>query len=165
MRLKYHDFDSSMSARAAYYAAMGGSGSYKGSASQNRWMIEEMKKHKFQQGGTIGSLIKQTGEDGFVLARSGEEILSLEKIKELQGALSLLNGIENTVSTPGLNSISNGRNVTNNNDISLNINLPDVTDVNSFITELQSNKRFEKIVQAITIDTSLGKNTLNKYKY
>lgn len=80
MRLKLHNFDSSKSARAGYYKAMGGSGTYVGSASQNNWMISEMKKHGFKQGGTIGKLIRSAGEDGFVLARTGEEILSKEKL-------------------------------------------------------------------------------------
>lgn len=49
-RLKYRNIDSAFSARAGYYAAMGGSGSYVGSASQNRWMISQMKQHGYKVG-------------------------------------------------------------------------------------------------------------------
>ena len=49
-RLKSADIDSSFNARAKYYAAMGGSGTYVGSASQNNWMISEMKKHGYKVG-------------------------------------------------------------------------------------------------------------------
>jgi cell division septation protein DedD len=44
-RLRYFDFDSSFSARKKYYKAMKGSGTYKGTASQNNWMIKQMKKN------------------------------------------------------------------------------------------------------------------------
>lgn len=52
-----------------------------------------------------------------------------------------------------------------NNDITLNLALPNVTDVDGFISELQTNKRFERVIQAMTIDTAMGKNSLSKYKY
>lgn len=50
------------------------------------------------------------------------------------------------------------------NDIKMNITLPNVTDYNSFVTQLKSDKRFEKIVQSMTIDQVLNKNSLSKNK-
>lgn len=50
-------------------------------------------------------------------------------------------------------------------DININFSLPNVTDANSLINELQHDKRFEKIIQSMTADRMLGKNSLNKYKY
>lgn len=50
------------------------------------------------------------------------------------------------------------------NDIKMNITLPNVTDYDSFVTQLKSDKRFEKIVQSMTIDRALNKNSLSKNK-
>lgn len=86
-RLKYRDIKSDFNTRKSYFYAMGGTGNYRGSASQNRWMVEQMKAHGYSKGGTIGSLIKRTGEDGFILARTGEEVLSEKKLALLRDAL------------------------------------------------------------------------------
>jgi chromosome segregation ATPase len=52
-----------------------------------------------------------------------------------------------------------------NQDINVSFSLPNVTDANTLITELQHNKRFEKVIQSMTADGMLGKNSLNKYKF
>ena len=73
----------------------------------------------------------------------------------------------NMIKKPNYSS-SYGMHKSNNNitnDISMNITLPNVTDYNSFVTQLQSDKRFEKIIQSMTSDRMLGKNSLNKYKF
>lgn len=49
-RLKYRNIDSSFSARAGYYSAMGGSGRYTGSSRQNSWMVSQMKAHGYARG-------------------------------------------------------------------------------------------------------------------
>lgn len=165
-RLKLHNFDSSKSARAGYYKAMGGSGTYVGSASQNNWMISEMKKHGFKQGGTIGKLIRSAGEDGFVLARTGEEILSKEKLIMLKDALQYIPQNFNIAST----SLPKFTQKASNSSVDVKVDFGGITmnGVNNpeeFVTELQKSKRFEKIVQSITVDTAMGKNSLGKYKF
>lgn len=165
-RLKLHNFDSSKSARAGYYKAMGGSGTYVGSASQNNWMISEMKKHGFKQGGTIGKLIRSTGEDGFILARTGEEILSKEKLIMLKDALQYIPQNYNIAST----SLPKFTQKASNSSVDVKVDFGGITmnGVNNpeeFVTELQKSKRFEKIVQSITVDTAMGKNSLGKYKF
>ncbi len=142
---------------------MGKTDTYKSSASQNTWMIAQMKSHGFKQGGTIGHLIKQTGEDGFVLARTGEEVLSLDKIKELQNAFTSMDSfVKDFVKIPQTNvSKSTG---TVNNDIVLNLSLPNVQNVDDFVTELRNNKRFEKVVQQMTLGSMMGNNSLSKFK-
>lgn len=165
-RLKLHNFDSSKSARAGYYKAMGGSGTYVGSASQNNWMISEMKKHGFKQGGTIGKLIRSAGEDGFVLARTGEEILSKEKLIMLKDALQYIPQNYNIAST----SLPKFTQKASNSSVDVKVDFGGITmnGVNNpeeFVTELQKSKRFEKIVQSITVDTAMGKNSLGKYKF
>ena len=165
-RLKLHNFDSSQSARAGYYKAMGGSGTYVGSASQNNWMISEMRKHGFKQGGTIGKLIRSAGEDGFVLARTGEEILSKEKLIMLKDALQYIPQNYNIAST----SLPKFTQKASNSSVDVKVDFGGITmnGVNNpeeFVTELQKSKRFEKIVQSITVDTAMGKNSLGKYKF
>lgn len=165
-RLKLHNFDSSKSARAGYYKAMGGSGTYVGSASQNNWMISEMKKHGFKQGGTIGKLIRSAGEDGFVLARTGEEILSKEKLIMLKDALQYIPQNYNIAST----SLPKFTQKASNSSVDVKVDFGGITmnGVNNpeeFVTELQKSKRFEKIVQSITVDTAMGKNSLGKYRF
>lgn len=144
---------------------MGGSGTYTGSASQNTWMISEMRKHGYKNGGTVGSLIKKTGEDGMILARTGEEVLSLEKVKELKGALlaaqPLIDVSKNLNSLTALKPTAKG-NI--KNDIQMSITLPNVTNYEEFVTQLQADKKFEKLVQQMTIGTALGNNSLSKYK-
>jgi len=163
-RLKYFDYDSSMTARKKYYEAMGGTGTYKGTASQNRWMISEMKAHGFAKGGTIGSLISGTGEDGFVLARTGEEILSLEKIQALKDAFVAIRPI-----AEGFKYISPASIMRDTNNISghieMNITLPGVTNYEEFKMALIHDKSFEKTVQHMTLGAMTGKNSLGKYKY
>lgn len=165
-RLKLHNFDSSKSARAGYYKAMGGSGTYVGSASQNNWMIFEMRKHGFKQGGTIGKLIRSAGEDGFVLARTGEEILSKEKLIMLKDALQYIPQNYNIAST----SLPKFTQKASNSSVDVKVDFGGITmnGVNNpeeFVTELQKSKRFEKIVQSITVDTAMGKNSLGKYRF
>lgn len=165
-RLKLHNFDSSRSTRAGYYKAMGGSGTYVGSASQNNWMISEMKKHGFKQGGTIGELLRGTGEDGFVLARTGEEILSKEKLIMLKDALQYIPQNFNIAST----SLPKFTQKASNSSVDVKVDFGGITmnGVNNpeeFVTELQKSKRFEKIVQSITVDTAMGKNSLGKYRF
>lgn len=165
-RLKLHNFDSSQSARAGYYKAMGGSGTYVGSASQNNWMISEMRKHGFKQGGTIGKLIRSAGEGGFVLARTGEEILSKEKLIMLKDALQYIPQNYNIAST----SLPKFTQKASNSSVDVKVDFGGITmnGVNNpeeFVTELQKSKRFEKIVQSITVDTAMGKNSLGKYRF
>jgi len=51
------------------------------------------------------------------------------------------------------------------NDIEMNISLPNVSNYTEFVDRLQRDRRFEKIVQAMTIGNALGKNSYSKMKY
>lgn len=166
-RLKLNDKDSSWDARAKYYADLGGKGTYTGSASQNKWLISKMKENSFAKGGTIGGLVKQTGEDGFILARTGEEIFSLEKIKALDGVFQR---IEPFIANPNLIKLPDfvSRSASSSASIevgSVQIVLPNVTNYDEFRNKLIRDNTFEKAVQEFTIGQALGRNTMNKYKY
>lgn len=170
-RLKYHDYDSSFSARSGYYKNMGGSGSYTGTDSQNTWMISQMRNHGFQSGGTIGDLISKTGEDGFILARTGEEVLSLKKIEALGEAFAQMNPVLETLTDlnnvlPDFSDVtSNNENSTINNEFKIDFTLPDVTNADEFVNELVTNKKLEQAIQAMTIGRLDGGSSLKKYKY
>lgn len=62
---------------------------------------------------------------------------------------------------PSIPSTSNGN--TFNNDMSFEINLPNVTNYEQFIYTMQRDKRFEKIVQSMTTSRVIGKSSLNKF--
>ena len=166
-RLKYNDFDSSFTARAKYYSAMGlgSSSSYTGSANQNRAMIKAMRENGFHTGGLIGSAIKASGEDGIVLAKAGEYILTSEQFEKLSQTIATAQPFIDTVrKLPKLHLNSAGNNTIENN-VEMNIAMHGVQDVQGLVNELQRDNRFQKIVQQMTIGKIAGSNGLSKYKY
>lgn len=164
-RLKYLDFDSSFSARSQYYTAMGGSGVYTGSSSQNRWMIAPMKAHSgFARGGIIGDMIRAAGEDGIALVRKGEGIIPTDMMpqwEQLIQNLQPLNQILNSANNVQLFEPTSTANHSVVNYNTFEFNMPNVTNGEETITYLQHSKRFENIIHEI----SFGKNSLSKYKY
>ena len=124
--------------------------------------INELDKEgaKFANGGTIGKAIKGTGEDGIILARTGEEVLSLERIKQIQGIFKMMQplaalGTNKTISNIGGTTTVNGMNVS--------FELPNVTSYEDFVRQAKNDPSFEKLVQNMTIGTALGKSKLSKY--
>jgi len=98
--------------------------------------------------------------------KGGETVFNAKDTSEiLNGGLMPLSidGIINKA--PNMSGII--KNAGNNieQDINVNFSLPNVTDANSLINELQHDKRFEKIIQSMTADRMLGKNSLSKYKF
>jgi len=163
--LKSHDYSSEFSDRANLYRAINGSGVYTGSASQNRFLINFLKSQGFAKGGTIGSLIKSTGEDGFVLARTGEEILSLDKIKELGFTFEKMKPIVDTMKyLPNLT--NNTSNVTNAPNITVDMSGMQVVanDPDQFAKQvahsMQNYKFVKQIMNDETLGNALGRNTL-----
>lgn len=59
-RLKYHDYDSSMSAIRELYQYWGGSGYYSGTAAQNVWLLGKMKSAGYRAGSRS---VPRTGAD------------------------------------------------------------------------------------------------------
>ena len=169
MRLKYFDFDSSFSARAEYYKAMGlgSKSSYKGTAEQNEAMLKKMKANGFAQGGTIGSLIKRTGEDGFILAKSGETIITPETVAKLTEALKLAAPIVDYAPSIG-NLTPVSRSVNTTIDIG-DIKMYGINDPKEFAVSLkhalQHDQAVKNIIQADTLGIMTGKNSLTKFKY
>lgn len=138
---------------------MGLGGAYSGSYSQNVAMIQWMKQHGYRQGGTVGSLVKKSGEDGFILARTGEEVLSLDKLKIADNMVSQLIDFARFVpNVPGRST------QTTSAEVNLNLSLPNVRDSQSLIKEIQNSRQVQQALVDVTIGKALGKNTLNVYK-
>lgn len=160
-RLKYHNFDSSWSARKSYYSAMGLSGTYTGSASQNVNMINWMKRNGYAKGGQIGDLIQSTGETGFALVRKGEYVLTKDQFEIADRMISDL--IDFAKYQPKTGSIANTSTTSNNmnGDIVMNFNLPNVKDSKDFLRVIQTDKAVQKAIQSAALDSAMGKNSLN----
>ena len=128
---------------------------------------DALKNIGFSTGGTIGKAVRMSGEDGFILAKTGEEVLSLEKIKVLRDSFKALNPIISNVKTMIPTNIPvRNQNIGGNNigDVEMNINLPNVTNYEDFKSELIKDKQIEQFVQTVTFGNALGKNSLSKYK-
>ena len=64
--------------------------------------------------------------------------------------------------------ISNGNNISNgnvNNEINMNITLPNVKNYNEFVSQLQKDSKFERMIQDMTVNQLSGKSSLNKFRH
>lgn len=69
-RLKYFNFDSSFSARSQYFSKLGGSGTYRGSSSQNTWLISQMKLKGYKKGTS-----HVPKKDNYLIQEDGQELI------------------------------------------------------------------------------------------
>lgn len=165
-RLKSKNINADFSYRSQYYRSMGGSGVYTGSASQNRWMLAQMKSHGFAQGGTIGNLIKATGEDGFVLARKGEGILTPENMKMLENVMITMNPIVDSLAKlPSLPDVrrQNGDTQITFGDIQMyGVNDP-VEFEKQLLHHMKNSRPVRMVMKDTTIGEALGKNSMIRY--
>ena len=72
-----------------------------------------------------------------------------------------LNVVGSISDTPSQNIVGN----TYDNDFSIQIELPNVTNYEQFKYAMQHDKSFEKMVRAMTVDKMFGGSSLKKYKY
>ena len=119
--------------------------------------INNLKAASYANGGTIGAAIKKSGEDGMILARTGEEVLSLERIKQMQGVFKMMQPL---VDMSANGTLSGGTTV---NGMQVSFDLPNVTNYQDFVNQARKDPSFEKMVQNMTIGVSLGKSKLSKY--
>ena len=159
-----------MSARTQYYKKLFNA-AYSGSAAQNNKLIAEMKKHGFKNGGEIGNLVKLTGEDGFVLARKGEGILSTENMDKIREAIKMSN-----VTLDVMNNLTKAPQFkpSNMNNVEQTINLGGVTmygvnDMEQFNQQLReafcSNSKTQKMFSTFVGNQLTGGNSLEYKKY
>lgn len=191
-RCKYFDFASDFQSRAIYYSKLGGSGTYRGTSSQNTWLINKMKEVGYARGTSYArGGLRWTQEDGkeeiIIRASDGAILTPLnvgDKVVNAEGTSNLYDFANNpqeflarmglNYSMPAMNipTMSNITTLINKpsntpqvHDINMTFELPNVKSADDFINELQHSSRFEKIVQSMTLGNSLGGNSLNKYRY
>lgn len=182
-RLLYNDIyigqsPSDLTQRAIYYARMGFADKYIGSTIQNQMMIDWMRKHNYAKGARRISKnelawTQENGVEAIIRPADGAILTPLAKNDAVlnnaatQNIWDMANNplqfIKDNLSVPNLRSnINNG-----NYDIqqSLMITLPSVKNYPEFVTALQNDKKFEQMIQDMTINQLNGKNSLAKYKY
>lgn len=137
------------------------------------WMygdwLKVIKQAAYAKGGVIGDVIRASGEDGMILARSGEAVLTADQLKLLRDTVSvggeLITPLRDVFSV--LSSV--GRNGSNMMMTIENITLPNVTDPSEFADglrdALKNDPQTQKAIRAITIDQLAGKNSLSVRKY
>jgi hypothetical protein len=167
---------------------MNGSGTYTGSASQNTWMLTQMKNHGYKSGTSNASKgLHWTQEDGeeIILRRSDGAVLtplgsgdmvfdneSSQRLWELANnpeAIASLIQNPTAYTLPDIEKINNcsvNNQSTNIGDISIKIELPNVTNYPELKNQLIKDSSFSKAVQAETNYAITGKGTpLDKLKY
>ena len=186
-RCKYNNFDASFEARARYYSKMGGSGSYTSSYAQNTWMIKKMKEMGYAKGtdnATKGMRWTQENGEELILRKSdgailtplnnGDMVLKHKSTKTLydfannpQAFLSNMNLPALDLKLPKLPQLVN-KNANNTTKVEfgdVSLNFPNVKNYEDFMRQAQKDKRFEKMVQEMTIGQTLGNNTFKKFQF
>lgn len=106
--------------------------------------------------------------DGAILTplAKGDSVLTSEATKNLWNmANNPMDFIKDnlSVSIPNIPTVNGNGTVDNN--IQMTINLPGVTNYQEFVTRLQSDKKFEKMIVDVTSSALTGSNSLSKYRH
>ena len=116
-------------------------------------------------------------KDGSILLASGAQLYPFQGGETVLNAEDTANILRNT--TVPLNEqmfsgisntpFSSNANANVNNNINMTINMDNVSDVPGFVnalkTAIKSDSQCRKLIQAVTIDESIGKNSLSRNKY
>lgn len=183
-RLKYKDYDWSMKARDEYFKKMGFQAKYgvyhKVGGKYNKQIINWMKKRGYASGAQDiprdelawtqengpETIVRKS--DGALLTqlKRGDSILNKNATSNIWDmandprdfiarTMSFGNGLPG-VKIPG----GTGNNIKNS--IDMEIVLPNVSNYNDFMNSARSDPKFEKLVQAMTVDRLAGRNTKGK---
>ena len=180
-RLKYHNYDSSFSARAKYYKSMGFKDEYTGSLKQNSAMISWMKKNGYKHGvrDLSENELAWTQENGteYIIRPSDGAILTpLAKRDSVLNATASGN-IWDMANSPaqfikdnlnlGTAAMPNNSAIQNSciqNFENVVFSMPNVRNYNELLAEMQRDPKFEKLVLSMSIDRIAGKSSLAKGK-
>lgn len=144
-----------------------------------------MKSHGLSGGGEIQGLLRQSGETGFALVKTGETVITSEATQNLKDMLKMQEWLGmrrmGEFVFPGAqrimqqtqeqmkwfqagpqNTQTNNENVTVQID---NLTLPNVKNYDEFKKALLSDAHFEKVMGQAMSDQMLGRNSLNKFRY
>jgi hypothetical protein len=181
-RLKYYDFKSSKSIRGTYFEKMGlgKKSKYKGTAAQNKKMLNWMKNHGYKHG--VYDLKQDeyaftqevapeaiVRKDGSVLMplTAGTSVLNGDATKNFYDFMN--NPLQYMNDLMGKEIKSTSPNTSNNNttiesNIQFTMTLPGITNYEEFKSKMVKDKDFEKRIQAMSVDLLAGKSALSKYK-
>lgn len=131
-------------------------------------LLNYMNGIGFSKGGIVETLSKvpgRNGDDGWATLQRGEAILTPEQTKMFQSMIKQMpvftNAMDIFSSTKSSTGVNNKPNSVSVGDINLTLDLPNVTDSESFIKEMQSNSRMRKVVQQAVLDEVVGKGNFN----
>lgn len=184
-RIKWHDYDSSFSARAGYYEQMGNDDPYYGTSEQNIQMLEYMKSHGLKKGSkSAHSGLTLTDEDGLgsevIFSKkygtlrkldAGDMVFNADQVEKLwnlsKGITTPNMYMDNLgVKLPDVPNISN--NLANKVDVEfgdVTLSLPNVKNYEDFMKQAQQDPKFEKMIQEMTLGQTLGRNSLSKLTF
>lgn len=180
-KMKYNNFDSSFNARAKLYSAMGGSGSYVGSSSQNVFMLNKMKSAGYKVGSSNipynqsnwihkDELVYRASDGGLLMPLgSGDKVFT----KEMSDKLWNMAQIDWKPTLPRYdfsNLSTRGIGDSNIGDITFDIKMYGVNDIHEMAEQVktvyQNNVgNLRKTIKADIYGGMMGKNSLNRYKY
>jgi hypothetical protein len=174
--LRYFDYNESFDARKKYYNALIGSDTYTGNAEQNAALLKKFREIKgYHEGGVIGNLknvIGRNGDNSLAINtfEKGEGIIPLSLMGDWKALIANLEPLNtsmdfiNKALIPNIK--ANSGNIGNvNNDVTLNVTLPNVTNYAEFRSELIKDKTFEKAIISMNASHMTGKNSLSKFRH
>lgn len=182
-RIKWHDYDSSFSARAGYYEQMGNDDPYYGTSEQNIQMLEYMKSHGLKKGSkSAHGGLTLTDEDGLgsevIFSKkygtlrkldAGDMVFNADQVEKLW---NLSKGMPNMfvdnlgAKLPDIPNISNS--LANKVDVSygdVTLSFPNVHNYEDIMKQMQKDPKAEKMIQEMTLGQTLGRNSLSKLTF
>lgn len=93
-RIAWNGYKPGWASQKQLWSNLGGSGTYSGTSSQNVWMVEQLKKRGFRDGG-VAELIKKSGEHGIAFVRNKEALVSDRHVPIMQDVLEAMPTIDN----------------------------------------------------------------------
>lgn len=173
-RMQYNGYSSSKAARTQLWKNLKGSGNYFGTASQNVWMLEQLKKVGYSDGGIIDRYIKvdpnseagkyvyQNKDNAIVTARAGEYILPEDMAKRTAPTVRTMETFNDNIRKYASYSNSNSRFVAHYDSlitVNGNVDKDVMGDLKKLSKELINNRNFvngmtDKISTNLTNDMS-----------
>lgn len=126
----------------------------------------------YASGGYVGEMKNITAKNGDNLIsintlKKGEAVLTPEQAKQFSKLVSSLpylrDSIDIGVNTDALSQVQPSGNTIG--EIQINIPIERVIDYNDFVSQLQKDRQFEKLVRSMSTDLLAGKSSLSKNKY
>lgn len=181
-RLKSNNIDASFEARSRYWDKLIGEGTYKSTYDQNVKLLNWLKNngyangtksaakgwHLFDENG-LGSEVILTKQGVLKQFEGGEHVFDAQATENLwklaqSNPAMLMPDIKLNTTLPKMT----GRNVANNISYScgdVSFVLPNVKNYEDIMKQAQNDRRFEKMVQEMTLGETFGHNSFKKLQY